>query len=196
MKMSADNRGNRISTHPSIRLSKFISIKALITRCAQSYLKLRLYPKGSGLAAWSQNCKSYSSLPLGAVVSLFCEWVWWVLAPLPPCVASQLVFIVIKRIFRYRLIPETFGYTLMSQFVRVKNNFICELSANEYAVPQFWPCAPTFSIHVCNSGKQKQTQISRNMQEALSASVKKKNSWSSHIKVDFFGALENVFGIH
>jgi hypothetical protein len=37
------------------------------------YLK-RVYPKVSGLAAWwSENCKWYSSLPLGAVVSLFCE---------------------------------------------------------------------------------------------------------------------------
>jgi hypothetical protein len=30
-----------------------------------------VYPKISGLAAWSKNCKWYSSLPLGAVVSLF-----------------------------------------------------------------------------------------------------------------------------
>jgi hypothetical protein len=30
-------------------------------------------PKVSGLVAWSENCKWYSSLPLGAVVSLFCE---------------------------------------------------------------------------------------------------------------------------
>jgi hypothetical protein len=33
----------------------------------------RVYPKVSGLAAWSENCKWYSSLPLRAVVSLFCE---------------------------------------------------------------------------------------------------------------------------
>jgi hypothetical protein len=33
----------------------------------------RVYPKVSGLAAWSENCKWYSSVPLGAVVSLFCE---------------------------------------------------------------------------------------------------------------------------
>jgi hypothetical protein len=33
----------------------------------------RVYPKVSGLAAWSENCKWHSSLPLGAVVSLFCE---------------------------------------------------------------------------------------------------------------------------
>jgi len=33
----------------------------------------RVYPKVSGLAAWSENCKWYSSLPLEAVVPLFCE---------------------------------------------------------------------------------------------------------------------------
>jgi hypothetical protein len=33
----------------------------------------RVYPKVSGLAAWSENCKWYNSLPLGAVVSLFFE---------------------------------------------------------------------------------------------------------------------------
>jgi serine/threonine-protein phosphatase 2A regulatory subunit B'' len=37
-----------------------------------SYYK-RVYPKVSGLAAWSENCKWYSSLPLGVVVSLFYE---------------------------------------------------------------------------------------------------------------------------
>jgi len=31
---------------------------------------MRVYPKVSGLAAWSEN---YSSLPLGVVVSLFYE---------------------------------------------------------------------------------------------------------------------------
>jgi hypothetical protein len=29
------------------------------------------YPKVSGLAAWSENCKWYSFLPLGAVISLY-----------------------------------------------------------------------------------------------------------------------------
>jgi hypothetical protein len=33
----------------------------------------RVYTKVSGLAAWSGSCKWYSSLPLGAVVSLFYE---------------------------------------------------------------------------------------------------------------------------
>jgi len=32
-----------------------------------------VYPKVSGLAAWSENSKWYSSLPLGAVISLFYE---------------------------------------------------------------------------------------------------------------------------
>jgi hypothetical protein len=34
---------------------------------------VRQYPKVSGLAAWSENCRWYTSLPLGAIVSLFCE---------------------------------------------------------------------------------------------------------------------------
>jgi hypothetical protein len=34
---------------------------------------MKVYPKVSGLAAWSENCKCYSSLSLDAVVSLFCE---------------------------------------------------------------------------------------------------------------------------
>jgi hypothetical protein len=33
----------------------------------------KVYPKVSGLSSWSENCKWYSSLPLGAIVSLFCE---------------------------------------------------------------------------------------------------------------------------
>jgi hypothetical protein len=33
----------------------------------------RAYPKVSGPAASSENCKWYSSLELGAVISLFCE---------------------------------------------------------------------------------------------------------------------------
>jgi hypothetical protein len=32
----------------------------------------RVYPKVPGLVAWSENCKWYSSLPLGSVGSLFC----------------------------------------------------------------------------------------------------------------------------
>jgi hypothetical protein len=36
-------------------------------------VNMRVYPKVSGLATWSENCKCYNSLPLGAVVSLFCD---------------------------------------------------------------------------------------------------------------------------
>jgi hypothetical protein len=39
-------------------------------------LHTRMYPKVSGLAAWSKNYKWYSSLPLDAIVSLFCGSVW------------------------------------------------------------------------------------------------------------------------
>jgi hypothetical protein len=37
------------------------------------FVTTRVYPKVSGLAAWSENWKWYSSLPLGAIVSLFYE---------------------------------------------------------------------------------------------------------------------------
>jgi len=37
------------------------------------YDHTRVYPKVSRLAAWSENFKWYSSSPLGAVASLFCE---------------------------------------------------------------------------------------------------------------------------
>jgi len=36
----------------------------------------RVYPQVSRLAACSENCKWYSSLPLGADVSQFCESVY------------------------------------------------------------------------------------------------------------------------
>jgi hypothetical protein len=51
-------------------------------------LRRRVYPKVSGMAAWSENCEWCSSLPLGAVVLLFCESVYY-------CVASQRAFIAV-----------------------------------------------------------------------------------------------------
>jgi hypothetical protein len=45
---------------------------------ARVCVRARMYPKVSGLAAWSEKCKWYSSLPVGAVLSLFCESVQWV----------------------------------------------------------------------------------------------------------------------
>jgi hypothetical protein len=36
-------------------------------------LHTKVHPKDSALTTRNENCKRYSSLPLGAVVSLFCE---------------------------------------------------------------------------------------------------------------------------
>jgi hypothetical protein len=52
---------------PSWRGARLGEHKSNFTICT------RMYPKVSGLAAWSENCKWYSSLPLSAVVSLFFE---------------------------------------------------------------------------------------------------------------------------
>jgi hypothetical protein len=39
----------------------------------QRHASTRMFPKVYSLAACSKNCKWYSFLPLGAIVSLFCE---------------------------------------------------------------------------------------------------------------------------
>jgi hypothetical protein len=39
----------------------------------EEYTSTRVCPKVPGLAAWSENRKWYSSLPLRAVTSLFCD---------------------------------------------------------------------------------------------------------------------------
>jgi hypothetical protein len=49
-----------------------------------------VYPKVSGLAAWSENCKWYSSLPLGVLVSF---------AAITLCVASKRVFTIVRVYF-------------------------------------------------------------------------------------------------
>jgi hypothetical protein len=68
-----------------------------------------VYP--TGLAAWSENCKWYSSLPLGAVVLLF------VSQSSEFCRHNLLEGTEMSnskgnRIFRYRLSPETFDTPL------------------------------------------------------------------------------------
>jgi hypothetical protein len=55
---------------------------------------MRLYLKVCGLPAWSENCKWYSYLPLGAAVSLFCVSLVS-FAAITLCVASQQVFFVV-----------------------------------------------------------------------------------------------------
>jgi hypothetical protein len=56
-----------------LKINRTEIIKFLIHHLMHVTTCTRVYPKVSGLAAWSENCKWYSSLPLGAVVSLFCE---------------------------------------------------------------------------------------------------------------------------
>jgi hypothetical protein len=43
------------------------------TESVKFFIYMRVYPKVFGLAAWSENYKWYSFLPLGAAVSLFYE---------------------------------------------------------------------------------------------------------------------------
>jgi hypothetical protein len=61
-----------------------------------------VYPKVSGLVAWSENCKWYSSLPLDAVVSLF---VSQFCRHNPLCCFSTNVCCC-KRIFRYESVRK------------------------------------------------------------------------------------------
>jgi hypothetical protein len=82
------------------------------------------YPEVSGLAAWSKNCKWYSSLPLCAVVSLFCEQSSEFCRHNPLCCFSMSVYSC-KRIFCYQLSPETFGYTLVFQIFYKEERSIC-----------------------------------------------------------------------
>jgi hypothetical protein len=70
-------QGNELSG--SIKGGEFLDwlsyccMELVISRSHLVCLVTRVYTKVSGLAAWSEKCKWYSSLPLGAVVSLFCE---------------------------------------------------------------------------------------------------------------------------
>jgi hypothetical protein len=72
----------KLTTHLHLvpRLRMRGAIPPLLIRLHGVVLKeamdTKVYPKVSELAAWSENCKWYSSLPLGAVVSLFYESVW------------------------------------------------------------------------------------------------------------------------
>jgi hypothetical protein len=48
-------------------------VLGLLVKLTEEFYYTRVYPIVFGLAAWSENCKWYSPLPLGAVASLFCE---------------------------------------------------------------------------------------------------------------------------
>jgi hypothetical protein len=81
----------------------------------------RVYPKVYGLAAWSENCKWYSSLPLRAVVSLFVSQSSEFCFHNPLCCFSTSVYCCCC-LFRYRLSPETFRYTLVRLELQIKWN--------------------------------------------------------------------------
>jgi hypothetical protein len=73
---------------------------------SSEYSYTRVYPKVSGLATWSENCKWYSSLPLGAVVSQSNEFYLH-----NPLCCSQRVFIVLLLFISLWLSPDTPSYT-------------------------------------------------------------------------------------
>jgi hypothetical protein len=72
---------NIISTAQLVRKATFIADQELgsaervlmLAKLLFCVTSTRAYPKVSGLDACNKNCKWYSSLPLVAVVSLFCE---------------------------------------------------------------------------------------------------------------------------
>jgi hypothetical protein len=52
-----------------------VTSSSIVVKISVNANNTTVYPKVSGLVAWSDNCKWYSSLPLGAIVSLVCELV-------------------------------------------------------------------------------------------------------------------------
>jgi hypothetical protein len=83
-------------------------------KCCYLLVNTRVKPKVSGLAAWNENCNWYSSLPLRNFVSRSSGFY----RHNPLCCFSANVYCC-KRIFRYRLSPETFGYSLLLIFLSV-----------------------------------------------------------------------------
>jgi hypothetical protein len=82
----------------------------------RTYVYTRVYTKVSGLAAWSENCKWYSSLSLGTVISYFMS------QSSEFCRHNHLCCFFTsntkgKHIFRYRLSLETFGYPFVRTYV-------------------------------------------------------------------------------
>jgi hypothetical protein len=63
--------GMKYVTYSSVTGSRYVTVLPCVLMPAHE--RTRVYPKVSGLAAWSENFKWYSSLPLGAIISLFCE---------------------------------------------------------------------------------------------------------------------------
>jgi hypothetical protein len=104
----------------------------------------RVYPKVSGLAAWSEKCKWHSSLSLDALIAI--SWLSLVgFAAITLCVVSQWVFIVVKCIFCYRHCPENFGYILALSIVRIVKSkslrqaaYVTKMGGDKYAYKYLW----------------------------------------------------------
>jgi hypothetical protein len=103
MRLTTSGEMNLIVTHITSSLKLIATLSGSETR--HSVTCTRVYRKVSGLAAWGENHEWYNSLPLGAVVSLFCE----VCRHISLCRFSTSVYCL----FRYRPSPETFGYILV-----------------------------------------------------------------------------------
>jgi hypothetical protein len=97
----------------------------------------RVYQKVSGLAAWSENCRWYSSLLLNAVVSLFVSWSSEFCRHNPLCCFSTSVYCC-TRIFRYRLSPETSGHSLVKYDAPHRRTLHNEHAHNLYSSPHFF----------------------------------------------------------
>jgi len=69
------------------------------------------------LAAWNEKCKCYSSLPLGAVIISYLVSQSSEFCCHNPLCSFSTSNTKGKRIFRYRLSPETFGYTLVFTYL-------------------------------------------------------------------------------
>jgi len=89
-------------------------LKVPPSSCSYLHQCTWVYPKVSGLTAWSENCKWYSCLPLGAMCCYFVSQCSEFCRHNPLC-CFWTNNTKGKHIFRYRLSPETFGYTIMLQ---------------------------------------------------------------------------------
>jgi hypothetical protein len=98
------------SRYQFLRMSSAVVINVVLVKVFQLYA--RVYPKVSGLTTWSERCKWYSSLYryFMSQSSEFCRH--------NPLHCFWTSVYCCEPIFRYRLSPETFGYTVVRYKVR------------------------------------------------------------------------------
>jgi len=114
----------------------FFNTKLMLRKCYCltifiSIRSTRMYQKVSGLSPWSEKCKLYSSLPLGPVVSIFCESQSGEFCRHNPLRCFLTSVYCCSCLFLYQLNPETSGYTLVYVLCekvfytfKVTNNFM------------------------------------------------------------------------